>query len=273
MASVCRRFPWVALAGWLVLGAVPCDAQPAVRNVLVLQSFNRGNLPLDYFTGNFRVDLDQRAGRPVNFVQVVVGPTGFVGAPEQAVVDYIRSIFPDRPKPDLIVTVAGPAAVFARKHRQELFPDTPLLFASVDQRFLRDAPLGENETAVAVANDFPGLVDDILQLLPQTRQVFMVMGSGHTGPILASTARGRVHAISRSADVRLVRTICPFRRSCVAVRAFRATRRSCISPSARTRRVGRTRTSECSPTFTPRRMPPCLPRTAHFSAMELSAGR
>ena len=120
-------------------------------------------------------------GRPVNVVQVVVGPTGFVGAPEQAVVDYIRSTFADRPKPELIVTVAGPAAVFARKYRQELFPDTPLLFASVDQRYLRDAPLGENETAVAVANDFPGLVDDILQLLPQTRQVFMVMGSGQLG--------------------------------------------------------------------------------------------
>ena len=123
--------------------------------MLVLQSFDRGNMTLDYFTGNFRVDLDQRAGRPVNVVQVVVGPTGFVGAPEQAIVDYIRSTFADRPKPDLIVTFAGPAAVFARKYRQQLFPDTPLLFAAVDQRYLRDAPLGENETAVAVANDYP----------------------------------------------------------------------------------------------------------------------
>ena len=92
----------------------------------------------------------------MNIVQVTVGPTGFVGAPEQAVVDFIRSTFADRPKPDLIVTVAGPAAIFARKYRQQLFPDTPLLFAAVDQRYLGDAPLGENETAVAVVNDFPG---------------------------------------------------------------------------------------------------------------------
>ena len=110
-----------------------------------------------------------------------MGPTGFVGAPEQAVVDFIRSTFADRPKPDLIVTVAGPAAVFARKYRQQLFPGTPLLFAAVDERYLRDTPLGENETAVAVANDFPELVDEILQLLPETRQVFMVMGSGSIG--------------------------------------------------------------------------------------------
>ena len=110
-----------------------------------------------------------------------MGPTGFVGAPEQAVVDFIRSTFADRPKPDLIVTIAGPAAVFARKYRQQLFPDTPLLFAAVDERYLRDAPLGENDAAVAVANDFPELVDEILQLLPETRQVFMVMGSGSIG--------------------------------------------------------------------------------------------
>ena len=164
-----------------MLGAAPAEAQSPVRQVLLLQSFDRGNIVLDQFTGNFRVDLDQRAGAPVNIVQVVVGPTGFVGAPEQSVVDFIRSTFADRPKPDLIVTVAGPAAVFARKYRQQLFPDTPLLFAAVDQRYLRDAPLGENETAVAVVNDFPGLVDDILQLLPETRQVFMVMGSGQLG--------------------------------------------------------------------------------------------
>ena len=93
----------------------------------MLQSFNRGNVSVDKFTTNFRVELDQRAEGPVNVVQIAVGPTGSVGAPEQAVVDYIRSTFVDHPKPDLIVTVAGPAAVFARKYRQQLFPDTPLL--------------------------------------------------------------------------------------------------------------------------------------------------
>ena len=169
------------LAVLLLLGAAPSDAQPAVRQVLLLQSFDRGNVAVDQFTSNFRVELDQRAEGPVNVVQVVVGPTGSVGAPEQAVVDYIRSTFVDRPKPDLIVTVAGPAAVFARKYRQQLFPDTPTLFASVDQKYLGDAPLGDNETAVAVVNDYPRVIEDILQLLPQTRQVFMVMGSGQVG--------------------------------------------------------------------------------------------
>ena len=157
------------------------EAQPVARQVLLLQSFDRGNLVIDRFTGNFRVELDKRAEQPVNVVQVVVGPTGFVGASEQAVVDYIRSTFVDRPKPDLIVSIAGPASVFTRKYRQQLFPDTPTLFASVDQRYLGDAPLGENETAVAVANDYPRVIEEILQLLPQTKQVFVVTGSGQIG--------------------------------------------------------------------------------------------
>src|SRR6188768_780728 len=99
----------------LLLAAAPGDAQPAVRHVLLLQSFDRGNMPDDYLTANFRVDLSRRAGQAVNVVEIVVGPTGFVGAPEQTIVDYIRSAFADRPKPDLIVTLAGPAAAFARK--------------------------------------------------------------------------------------------------------------------------------------------------------------
>lgn len=171
----------VLLALLLTLGAASAPAQPGVRQVLVLQSVDRGNSIIDHFTAGLRVDLDQRAGGPVNVIQVVVGPTGFVGAPEQAVVNFIRSTFADRPKPDLIVTVAGPAAVFARKYRPQLFPDTPLLFASVDERYLAEAPLAEGDTAVAIANEFPELVDEILQLLPQTREVFMVMGSGTIG--------------------------------------------------------------------------------------------
>jgi signal transduction histidine kinase len=171
-----------AFAGALLaIAAASSAAPPAVKQVLMLQSLARGNLVLDHFTGNFRVSLDQRAGTLVNVVQVVVGPTGAVSAPEQAAVTYIRSMYADRPPPDLIVTTGGPAAVFARKHRQELFPGTPLLFASVDQRFLRGAPLGENESSVAVVNDFARVIDDILSVLPETRQVFVVIGGGVLG--------------------------------------------------------------------------------------------
>ena len=169
------------MAGLLGLCAPSSNAQTSVRHVLILQSFDRGVQVLDYLTGNLRIDLDEGIGRPVNVVQVVVSPTGRIGAPEQTIVDYLQATYAGRPKPDLIVTFAGPATVFARKYHRQLFPDTPLLFAAVDERYLRDAPLVENETAVAVKNDVPHLVDEVLQLLPETRQLFMVMGSGQIG--------------------------------------------------------------------------------------------
>jgi signal transduction histidine kinase len=177
-----RRLARVALTSLLLLlGAASSEAQQRTHQILLLQSLDRGNLPVDQFTGNFRVEMDQRAGTPVNVVQIMVGPIGFVAASEQAVIDYIRSIFVDHRDPDLIVSIGGPAAVFARKHRRDLFPNAPLLIASVDQRWLDDAPLGKKETAVALATDYPAAIDAILQLLPQTKQVVMVVGSGQIG--------------------------------------------------------------------------------------------
>ena len=119
-----RRLALVALTGvLLVLAAASSEAQQVARQVLLLQSLDRGNMPVDQFTGNFRVELDQRVETPVNLVQVMVGRIGSVAASEQAVVNYIRSIFADHRDPDLIVSIGGPAAVFARTHREHLFPD------------------------------------------------------------------------------------------------------------------------------------------------------
>jgi hypothetical protein len=181
-AAAGRRFPRVKpcmrLAGLLLLWAAPSEAQPAARQVLLLQAIERGDLVADSFTRDFRAELDHRVGASVNVVQITVVPAGLTGPPAQAVVDYIRAIYTNRPAPNLIVTVTGPAAVFARMYRDQLFPGAPMLFAAVDQRFLNDTPLSDNESAVPTVNDFPLFVDTILQLLPRTERVFMVMGAG-----------------------------------------------------------------------------------------------
>ncbi|HEX6066897.1 MAG TPA: hypothetical protein VFZ04_21825, partial [Longimicrobiales bacterium] len=169
------------LAGLLLIDVSSSQAQSETKQVLLLQSVSRGNLTLDRFTGTFRVSLDQQAGKPINVVQIVVGPTGFVGASDQATVDYIRAMYADRQPPHLIMTVGGPAAVFARQHRRQLFPGKPLLFAALDQRYLRGTQLDETETAVTVVNEIPRLVDDILRVLPDTREIFMITGSGAIG--------------------------------------------------------------------------------------------
>ena len=175
-----RSWPWsVAVTMLLVLAAASIGAQPPVRQVLILQSTERGNLTLDQFTAVFRVELERIARSPVNLVQVVVGETGLVDPADEAIVAFIQATFAKQ-KPDLVMAIAGPAAQFGRKYRRLLFPDVPLLFAAVDRQVLDATPRGANEAAVAVANDLPKTIEGILQLRPQTRQVFMLVGSRDT---------------------------------------------------------------------------------------------
>ena len=55
MSRVHDTWRYAALAGLLALWAASSDAQPAVRQVLVLQSFDRGITVFDYLTGSLRV--------------------------------------------------------------------------------------------------------------------------------------------------------------------------------------------------------------------------
>jgi signal transduction histidine kinase len=149
-----------------------------VRQVLVLQSMDRGSLVFDRITATFRAALQERAAEPVTVVEFVVVPAGFSEAPERPIIAYLQSVYADRPEPDLIVTIGGPATAFARTHRQQLFPETPIVFAATEVRFLEGAVLSENETSVTVSIDYSRLIEDIVQLLPETQNVFMVTGSG-----------------------------------------------------------------------------------------------
>ena len=172
-----RHSAWASLL-WVLL-ASPAEAD--LRRVVVLQSFDRGNLVLDEFTATLRAQVNARLAEPVTFTEFTVNPAGFDPAPERATVDYLRSAFAGRPKPDLLITSGGPAAQFARKHRAELFPDVPLLYAAVDQRFVKDISFTDREAAVAVANDPAGIIADILRLLPTTQHIFIVLGESSLG--------------------------------------------------------------------------------------------
>src|SRR3954466_12256895 len=120
-----RRGVLAALLVALVAGSADAAAP---RQVLILQSSERGTLVFDLFTADFRAALDELSPEPVTVTQFAITPAGFAEAPERSVVDYLRSAFLKPSKPDLVVTVGGPAATFARKYRQELFAHVPVVF-------------------------------------------------------------------------------------------------------------------------------------------------
>ena len=71
----------------------------------------------------------------------------------------------------------APAVNFLRRHRERLFTDVPVLFSALDQRQLRNMRLGTNATAVSVSLDLPGIVENILQVVPGTKTIAVVIGN------------------------------------------------------------------------------------------------
>jgi hypothetical protein len=171
-----RHGIWVGAAALLLLVAVNATAAEP-RRVLLLHSFGRNFQPFDAFTAHLRTDLSELSSEPLDLYEVSIETARFSEAQreEAPFVDYLQALF-ERP-PDLVVLIGGPAARFAQRYRQGLFRSTPMLFAAVEERLLQDPALTDNDAVVPVTLDVPGLIENILQVLPKTTTVAVVIGN------------------------------------------------------------------------------------------------
>ena len=152
-------------------------AQVRPQNVLILNSFESDNIRVGtVISGILRTELSRQFSEPINFFEVSLQPVFADESREVAVLNYLRSAFPGD-RLSLVVTLGGPAADFAQKYRERLFPTTPKIMASVDRRWVQATTLAANETTLAAAIDPPRIIEDILQLLPETTTVYVVIGA------------------------------------------------------------------------------------------------
>ncbi len=142
---------------------------------LLINSLGPEFAPWNTFAADFRTELQSQSLIPPEIYEVSLESARFSNPQEEPVVKYVQSLFHGH-RLDLVVPVGGPAVRFAQKYRQELFTGTPMLMAAVDQRHLQNAALTSNDTAVAVLNDLPRMIENILHLLPLTTNVFVVIG-------------------------------------------------------------------------------------------------
>jgi PAS domain S-box-containing protein len=155
----------------------PVAASPESRHVLLLYSYEREFAPHNGFASLFRRALSQSSAEPISFIEVSLQAARQVpSVPDESIVDELVSRFGGH-RLDLVVPIGGPAAAFAQKYRGRLFPSTPMLLAAVDHRFLRHAELTGKDAAVAVEHDPPQMIENILQLLPDTTTVLVVIGA------------------------------------------------------------------------------------------------
>jgi signal transduction histidine kinase len=144
---------------------------------MLLHSFGRDFKPWSDYARSIRMELDRQSPWPLDLHEHSLEiARSSDERPEGPFVEYLRTLFAER-RPDLIVSIGASAAAFVQRHRQQLFPTTPMLFTVVDQRRVRFSVLTENDAVVAVAIDYFRAIENILQVLPDTNHVAVVIGA------------------------------------------------------------------------------------------------
>jgi len=165
----------IALA--LLAACIAVEAQAVTpKRVLIIQSFGRDFAPYDTIASVFRTELAKRSSNPIVFLEANLDAGRKASTDEErAFLDYLSARFAGMP-PDLVVTIGPPAARFYLGHRDQLFSATPLIMAALDVRLARGAALRANDAAVVGNISLPRLIENILQVLPDTKTIAVVLG-------------------------------------------------------------------------------------------------
>jgi hypothetical protein len=150
------------------------------KQVVLLHSFGRDFKPWSEYARAIRIELDRQSPWPLDITEhSLVTARSPDEDPEVTFVEYLRALAAKRP-PDIIVSIGAPAAAFVQRHRQRLFATTPMVFTAVDQRRVQYSSLTANDAVVALRINYLSAFENILQVLPDTKDVIVVVG---TSPI------------------------------------------------------------------------------------------
>jgi signal transduction histidine kinase/ABC-type uncharacterized transport system substrate-binding protein len=168
------RKAWIAVTLLAFAAGNATAAEP--KRVLLLHSFGWNFQAEDAFAGYLRTDLAEKSPYALDRYEVSLEIARFTdGERDDAFVGYLRALFATH-APDLVITMVSPAARFIQRHRRDLFPSTPVIFAALDARAIKDATLTANDTTVAVSIDLNAVIENILRTLPNTTTLAVVMG-------------------------------------------------------------------------------------------------
>ena len=160
----------------LLLIAATTAAATEPKRILLLHSFGRDFSPWNEYAKQIRAELRQQIPGRIDIFEASLATARFPGENlEDPFAEYLRSLFEIR-KLDLAITVGAPAAAFLHKNHSKISAATPVVFVGLEQRRLPQ-PLAPNETAVASVLDFAGSLEGILSVLPDTKNVAVIVGN------------------------------------------------------------------------------------------------
>jgi signal transduction histidine kinase len=201
---------WLALAMVLpaiwVLGALGpvraanLDAKP--KTVVLLHSYGQNFKPWSEYAKALREEIERRSPSPL-IVQdfSVVTARGAETEAETQFVRYLGALFTAR-GPDLVIAFGAPSGGFVQRYREQLFPTAPMLLTAIEHRRVEHLKLADNDAVIAVRQDIPKMFGNILQLLPQTKTIGIVIGNSPNERFWTSEMKTELQPLSEWVGLR-----------------------------------------------------------------------
>jgi signal transduction histidine kinase len=146
-------------------------------HVLMVHSFGSSAPPFTTHSTAFESRIKQELGTAVDLDEVSLDMARYAQPDmEEAFADFMVKRI-SAWQPDVVVPIGAPAGRFVAKFRDRLFPRTPVIYTGMDKRTLPADALAKNATFVGENFDLKGLVEDILQLDPETNNVVVIFGA------------------------------------------------------------------------------------------------
>ena len=171
------RFVAICIFATLSVSGLPSVVAAETKRVLILHSFGVDFRPWGEYSRTIRSELFRQSPWPLDIEDHLLATARSSDEnPEPPFVDYLNAL-EVKHSPDLIICIGAPAANFIQRHRDHLFPATPMILTAVEKRRVRYDSLTKNDTVIPVAHNFRAVFDNILRLLPNTKQVVVINGA------------------------------------------------------------------------------------------------
>jgi signal transduction histidine kinase len=164
---------------FLIGGTAPAETESPSsppRQVLLLHSFGMHFAPWNAISGSLREELVRQSPYPIELHEVALQGDRFGPIQDQSpFTQFLQTLFAEK-KFDLVIAMGAPAARFVQQHRAPMFSSIPLLITGADERTFAPASLTTNDAVVAVTSDLAVQAENILQLLPDTTTIAVLLG-------------------------------------------------------------------------------------------------
>jgi signal transduction histidine kinase len=166
----------ILLSAVMLLLALNGAAYSEPKRVLILHPFGRDFVPWGEYGRTFREELLRQSPEGIDLYEASLATARSGDVEEGPFADYLRALFLKR-QPDLVVAISSPAIRFIQKHRDQLFPSVPAVYMGVEQRRVPPAALTTHDVLVVTAIDFNLIIENILKVLPNTKNIAVVLGN------------------------------------------------------------------------------------------------